>query len=130
MTEDMWVRRHISWRGEIQEGDYLTARKHWNDGWARRMRSGDYAIAYSKSPDDGGTQLAIILLTHAPRKDGAFWLIPFYVVELITSDLDPVTGHHDFKGQGQGEGLDMEFAGVVRYCETCGFDPNSDWHRR
>ncbi len=114
-----WVRRHISWRGPLKEGAHLTVRKHWNDSWARRMRKGDYVVAYTKNPADGGTPLAIILLTHAPYKDGydSAWVIRFYVVELITSDLDPMTGHHDFKGKQQA-------------CETCGNTPESDWHRR
>lgn len=117
MTEDGWVSRHISWRGELQEGAHLTARKHWNDSWARRLRNGDYAIAYTKNPADGGTPLAIVLLTHAPRKDGAVWVIRFYVVELITSDLDPATGHHDFVGEQAA-------------CETCGNERKSSWHTR
>ncbi len=39
------------------------------------------------------------------------------IITLITSDLDPATGHHDFVGTGQA-------------CDTCGFGPNSDWHTR
>jgi len=119
MTEDKWVRRHISWRGELQEGDHITARKNWNPGWARRIRKGDYAIAYTKNPADGGTPRAIILLTHAPYKEGGdtAWVIRFEVVELIISELDPVTGHHYFVGKGSA-------------CETCGFDADSSWHGR
>jgi hypothetical protein len=83
------------------------------------MRKGDYAIAYTKNPADGGTPLALILLTHSPYKDGAdnAWVIRFYVVELIESELDPVNGHH-------------RFAGDEDICETCGQGTESSWHER
>ena len=119
MREEGWVSRHISWRGELREGDHITARKSWSPGWARRVHEGDYAIAYTKNPADGGTQRAVILLTHAPYKErgGTAWVVRFEVVELITPELDPVTGHHDVAGKGS-------------VCETCGFDADSSWHRR
>ena len=119
VTEDGWVRRHISWRGSLEEGAHVTVHKHWRDSWARRMRKGDYAIAYTKNPADGGTPLAIIMLIDAPRKSRADndWIIRFEVVELIESDLDPITGRHAFVGTQPG-------------CETCGFNRESDWHGR
>ena len=117
VMEAGWVRRHISWRGELREGDHITARKNWNPGWARRIHKGDYAIAYTKNPADGGTPRAIIMLTHAPRKDGSAWVVRFEVVELITPDLDPMNGHHDFVGKAPA-------------CETCGFGVSSSWHGR
>jgi len=119
MTEDMWVRRHISWRGELREGEHITARKHWNASWARRIHEGDYVIAYTKNPNDGGVPRAIIRLTHAPDKESGdtAWIVRFEVVEIIISELDPVTGHHKFVGSGAA-------------CETCGNTLESDWHRR
>ncbi|KKL13135.1 hypothetical protein LCGC14_2528780 [marine sediment metagenome] len=119
MREEGWVIRHISWYGELKEGAHVTARKHWRDSWARRIRKGDYAIAYTKNPAEGGTQRAIVLLTHAPRKSRADndWVIRFEVVELIESDLDPATGRHAFVGN-------------QTTCETCGFSRESGWHDR
>ncbi len=119
MREEGWVDRHISWRGELREGAHITVRKHWNKSWARRMRKDDYAIAYDKGPADGGTQQAIVRITHVPYKDRAdgAWIIQFEVVELIKSEFDGLTGHHDFTGGGE-------------ECDTCSQGRESSWHER
>ena len=117
--ENGWVVRHISWRGELQDGAHVTARKHWKDSWARRWCKGDYAVAYTKNPVGGGAPLALVTLTHTPYQDGVdnAWIIQFEVVEMIEKELDPVTGHH-------------EFVGTQVSCETCGAERESGWHRR
>ncbi|KKL98360.1 hypothetical protein LCGC14_1825200 [marine sediment metagenome] len=161
VTEDKWIVRHVSFAwatGALLAGAKTVTRCDWKDNWARRWKEGDYAFAYDKNPTGGGTQLAIIRLTHTPYKESTadipaedwagegfaymsvhgdtvdgtpprdfwnrwrnepedLWVVRFEVVELIPRELDPLTGRH-------------AFAGSQATCETCGFNRESDWHRR
>ena len=52
------------------------------------------------------------------REPEEMWVIRFEVVEVITSELDGQTGHHDF------------IEGSKDVCDTCGQRAESSWHER
>jgi len=158
MRFDGLVVRYISfaWTTKALWHGKTVTRRHWNDDWARRWQKGDYAMAYDKNPQWGGSEVALIQLTADPYKERASaipdedWVNEGF--EYLESVGEKVNGQtpREFWDEWRASDdelwvirfrvvqtppLDLDpktgqhvFQGEDDLCEWCDNDINSTWH--
>ena len=158
MRFDGYVVRYVSfaWTTKALWHGKTVTRRHWNDDWARRWQKGDYALAYDRNPQWGGSQVALIQLTAAPYKENTAnipdedWVNEgFEYLESIGETVHGMTPR-EFWDKWHNEPEDIwvirfevvlknmpdvdphtgrhEFKGDGPDCALCSFDVDSTWH--
>lgn len=158
MRFDGLVVRYISfaWTTKALFHGKTVTRRHWNDDWARRWKKGDYAAAYDRNPQWGGSQVALIQLTDTPYKENTSkipdedWINEgFAYLESIGEKVNGKTPR-EFWDAWKNDAEDIwvirfrvvlenrseldprsgrhEFKGEAPDCAICGQDVDSVWH--